>query len=158
MYRLIMALVMLSCANLVSAADSYLCVANKATGFQFNPESGEWGHVEFIPRARYVVKQATDSEAVYSTKEGYAWTVTDSSGGDPNMGCKMDFESAGGLYCEGFVGDIFRMNNKSMRYVFTYVGSYIESSLDFSNRENIKNGSDRGGDTPTVEIGKCSRP
>jgi len=156
MYRLFLIVALFSCMSLAGAADSYLCTADQATGFQFNSENGEWEQVQFVPRARYIIKKSTDSDAVYSTDEGYFWAVTDFAGGESRMGCKVDFTSTGTLFCDGFVGDVFLMNNKSMRYAFTYVGSYVESSLDFSDRENIKNGPDRGGDTPTVEIGTCN--
>jgi hypothetical protein len=43
------------------AAESYLCIPDKATGFKFDAKQEIWRNVEFMPEFKYVVTQADDS-------------------------------------------------------------------------------------------------
>jgi hypothetical protein len=58
------------------------------------------------------------------------------------IGCDADFDADGALQCHG--PEEFRMNRNSLRFVYVYPYGYWN------------HGSENGGDTPYVAIGKCS--
>jgi hypothetical protein len=57
----------------------------------------------------------------------------------PIAACQDDFNSAGFLFCPGFKD--FSMNRNSMRFQAYYPYGYLDDSE---------------GNTPSIEIGKCS--
>lgn len=73
------------------------------------------------------------------------------------IGCEMEFTEYGWLNCGA--GDGFQMNSDTLRYMFFFNGTYMTATIDTSKSEigdTIVLKEDRGGDTPYVEIGKCS--
>lgn len=116
--------------NLSFAGESYLCVADKSTGFDFNKTSKEWYSTNFnTTNQKYIISK--------SIIPSYTWDIKVLGGGTEAY-CKNDFNENGILICG--VAYEFRINIKKLRYLKSYLSGYYLN----------------GSDTPYIEIGKCS--
>lgn len=123
----------------VSAADPYLCVADMVTGFAYNKALDRWQATEFQATRKYVVKK--------SANPPFSFEVTALGTSYPIASCQAGFSEYGFLNCEGPIE--FRMNRNNLRYTRVYFGGYIGAM-------NPAAGTEDGGDSPTIEIGKCT--
>lgn len=124
---------------MASATTSYLCVADKATGFIFNRASGNWDTTTFNPRGKYLLSARTEKESPSSK-----WLVREVGDTFPSYFCLGDFSEAGQIYCRGF-GE-FRFSREAGRFLVTYTQGYVVGKVNGKEAE----------DTPSMEIGKCS--
>jgi hypothetical protein len=119
-----------------TASDAYLCVADKATGFKFDETSGQWNGVNFnVDSSKYLVRRVLPENEPYSK-----WEVKQVGKVSIMVFCDNNFNISGVLLCEDLYHH-FLMNNESLKYQYTYKSGYM---------------SDSPGDTPFIEIGKCS--
>ena len=126
-------------AGSVSAADSYVCAADKSTGFIY--KDNEWQTVNFdVSQNRYLVRKATDGDS-HSTSP---WLYGEF--GQSILGGQCDEPLTTGLMNCRSAGQDFRMNIKSMRYQLYYWVGYVISHDTRIHRTN----------TPYIEIGRCS--
>jgi hypothetical protein len=130
-------------------AENYLCVADKASGFQFTESN--WEVANFKTDNKYLVK-ASDLESVQ-------YQVTKIGNDLPVILCKQGFNSGGFLHCDDggpldmlglVVGEHFSFNQKSLRFMRVVPRGYI-------NVVPGNNISDQISGTPHIEIGKCSQ-
>lgn len=122
-----------------SAADSYLCVAELATGFSYDGAKKKWKSADFRSEKKLVVSRSKQKSHAWETKE-----VGDSL---PGATCEKDFNEAGNLFCSG-VFDL-RLNNRTLRFLYVYPIGYWS--------DGDKTGMSKEGDnTPALVIGKCS--
>ncbi len=127
---------------MVSASDSYLCIADMATGFDYNKISDNWEQTTFkVDSLKYIVSRSEMSELMEET-----WNVK--KVGDPValIYCKKDFSQEGFLSCEGLSD--FHMNRKNLRFLTSSMLGYYTDNL--SGFEDVRKGS------LYVGIGKCS--
>jgi hypothetical protein len=121
-----------------AVADSYLCMADQATGFTFDKATKTWSRTNFnVSNSKYVVARSKD--------ERYTWTVTQVGEETPIAFCKDDIR-AHNQFLNCAVNDpSYYFNFKSLRYAATAAVASI-----------LITGTDEGPPTPFVEIGKCS--
>lgn len=131
-----------------ASAETFLCIADNATGYAYDPTSKEWKSAKFnFEGSRHIIKRSSGSQ--------YAWEVNEYGVTEkwfPDAGCKEDFNTVGLLYCEG-VGRDFRFNKSNGRYIFYFAGSYI----NFDPRSEREGYQKDGGDTPFIELGTCTK-
>lgn len=123
------------------AGESYLCIADLATGFAFDKKQGTWGNTNFKPTGKYLVSKAMNKESNWEIKE-----VGDSMA---FAFCKDDFSENGSLPCGGFYE--FRMNRNTLRFLRAYLIGYWTDGPKSPDRLPSE-----GADTPAIHIGKCS--
>lgn len=82
----------------------------------------------------------------------FAWEVKEVGKKAANIFCKEDFNGIGSLFCGG-LGTQFRFNNGSLRFMNTYVIGYWS---DANPKDKSEFMGEEGGNTPGIEIGKCS--
>ena len=152
-----------------SAADSYLCIPDMATGFRFNENSKKWEISKFkTDGKKYIL-----SKSKYSP---FAWEVKEMGENYPFIMCEDDFNTDGDLICSHL--NEFKMNNKTLRFLNAYLVGYVYYS-DFEPfkfelpeyaenlskeqleaykelQKNYYDMSREGKNTPYIEIGKCS--
>ena len=146
MTKIGIAAVLLCCllTTIASADDSYLCVADMATGFQYNKALDKWEISNFLAdEDKYLVSRSTDNNIVWEVKrlgESSRFAL-----------CKEDFIQHGLLYCEFNI--IFNMNKFNLRFIYIRPHGYYNSRS--KNDQDLLLYED-GSSMPYIEIGKCS--
>jgi hypothetical protein len=126
-------LAMLTYAGCVEA-QTYLCIADMATGFWFNKSTKKWETAEFdVAEEKYVLKGNNNKWTWIKIGEGFGET------------CGKGFTDAGYFRCDGL--SIIYMNRNNLRFQVTKPTGFPDSG-DF--------GWDQGAITPFIEIGKCA--
>ena len=133
--------------SMQSTADNWLCITDKATGFAL--ENGSWESVNFQPGDKYMIKDASQTnKSIY----GSVYQVNHFGDDGPNWLCG-DFGSNEDakelLVCEGFAiaGDTFKYNPSTGHFLATHTAGYVHT---FDDGRVF-------GDTPHIQIGKCSK-
>ena len=125
--------------GLAYPGESYLCIKDKAAGFEYNKKLKEWVSVNFESDKKYVVSR--------SKIKGKTWEVKELGSDYLLSYSEADFNAAGILFCDGIYE--FIMNKINLRYIITYnIGYYYAG-------EGMPVSDDKSA-TPFVEIGKCS--
>ena len=125
--------------GLAYSGESYLCIKDKAAGFEYNKKLKEWVSVNFETDKKYVVGR--------SKIEGKTWEVKELGSDYLLSYSEVDFNAAGILFCDGIYE--FIMNKINLRYIITYnIGYYYAG-------EGMPISDDKSA-TPFVEIGKCN--
>jgi hypothetical protein len=124
------------------AGDSYICIADMATGFSFDKSRRQWSSANFKATGKYIVSKATIGEN--------AWDVKEVGAPIPMSFCKNDFNEFGLLTCDGLFQ--FRMSKNNLRFIRTALIGYWNDDLKGSKGEFLKEGANE----PSIEIGKCS--
>ena len=117
-------------------ADSYLCIPDKSAGFSYSTATKTWDYARFDVRdSKYLLKRSDSkwSWSIFGKNPFLSMTVCTSQSPDTF------------IFCNGFY-DV-RVNTKSLRFQLVYPIGYTNS---------YASPSDEGGDTPYLEIGKCS--
>ena len=124
------------------AQENLLCLGEKSTGFHWNGSS--WDATTFnVTDARYVVKPVAEYEYVDGNKVNYEITRLGESFSAHKCfrgmynGAAVDQIACGGL------GFGFIVNFKTLRFQEVYTLGFVD-------------GSDAGGNTPSLTIGRCS--
>lgn len=124
-----------------ASAEQYLCVAEKSSGFSFDPRIGSWKTATFRTEAKYLIAR--------SKEPGYAFQVTRIGDNYAMANCKEDFNEPGYLFCRELGGE-FKFNKKNGRFLTVYSLGYYNVVL------GVNTITDETSDTPSMEIGKCS--
>jgi hypothetical protein len=132
-----------------SNADSWLCIMDKATGF--NLENGSWKLAKFKFEAgdKYMIKE-TDA---IGTRFGSVYQVHRFGSNTPSWLCG-DFGSNEDakelLVCDGYAvpGDTFKYNPRTGHFLATHTNGYVHNKFSADGVST---------DTPIVMIGKCSK-
>jgi len=126
------------------AGDSYLCVADLATGFSYNKNLDKWEIVRFkADDSKYIVSK--------SKSEKWAWEIKEIGESKPISWCTNGFDKNGWLHCEGFIN--LDMNKQNLRFIEANMFGYVYYGIK---DEKGKNVFPKGFGTPNIEIGKCS--
>lgn len=126
------------------APSGYLCVAEKATGFAFDKGTKQWNQANFRTNNKYLISR--------SNLKDTAWDIKEVGKQSPSIFCDKDINNIGNLFCEG-LGTFFRFNNGTLRYMNAYLMGYWS---DANPKDKSGFVSEEGGNTPHIEIGKCS--
>ena len=134
----ILILLLLMVSTSVFANESYLCIADKATGFSFNEQSKTYEPTNFnVSKHKYILKNNNNT-----------WEWTDF--GRKYSFCKGSFNASGIFVCEVFGGiESVTFDKNNLRYVKTSIFGYLFGGDKIS---DIKD----GGNDPYIEIGECS--
>lgn len=139
---MLMSLVTVAIASDASAADRWLCTADKATGFDRDEGSG-WKVTALKVERQFIVSRPSELQrsSGYARAEYVVRVIGDQIA---DAGCQTSNEGPGTqtLNCEGFDGD-YRISIAKGRYLYVAHAEYL-----------IGNG--EGSDTPFMEIGECS--
>jgi hypothetical protein len=167
--------VLISCIAVTSEAEtpildaanfsgSYFCTSEAVGGVHFDEVINKWTSTNFEPSAQHIVKiepqslfkdnifdemrtvytisiSAHGKESTSNAYSDYCYTRNDDlRKANPQWNFIYDL---GGFNCM-VVGGEWSMSLKSMRYLNTYTWGYVD-------------GVDNNDNTPTVEIGKCTK-
>lgn len=111
----------------------YVCIAELATGFAFNNSTKTWNTSNF---------NVKESKYLLSFKNGrWEWKKF---GESYSTNCSKDFNEHGYLNCNDLEDISF--NKRNLRYMRIYPIGYVSGGIVGK----------EGGDTPAMEIGKCS--
>lgn len=125
---------------LAQAEDSYVCVADKATGFSFEQSSGQWMPTTFkVDGGKYLLKKGATR---------WTWAKFGDPSFVPPVPCSVP-DKAGFVFCQEF--EDIRFNTGSMRYQRYYPFGYVRGTTKLSMLQGGE-----GSDTPLIEIGTCS--
>lgn len=116
-------------SSLSSAQQAYVCLANSSTGFSYNSNTRSWDRTNF--------KTGDEKKLLKKFSGGWEW----SSFGEASTQKCGEINSYGYLNCDILFGTL-RFNKNTLRYIETYTVGYLDG--------------DKGGDTPSITIGKCS--
>lgn len=122
-------------ANGAQAADSYLCVAEKTTGFAYDVNRKAWHSADFRSEKKFAITR--------SKHKSYAWEAKEVGDARPAATCEKDFNEAGNLFCTG-VFDL-RFNRRQQRFLYAYPIGYWSDGV----------GTREGENTPAMAIGRC---
>lgn len=134
---IILFFVLLTSSN--AHADQYLCISEKATGFEFNKETKSWNTANFnVQGQKYIISKSKVEFIEYEVKKfAEKYTIAE---------CMRDFTEKGFLDCDGPIGT-FKFNRENGRFLRINPWGYLGVS-PFSTNE--------GDNSPFIEIGKCS--
>lgn len=118
-------------------ADSYMCVAEKFTGFIYDKNGKSWNATNSKVEDKFIIKEV--EKGTYTLSAGYKILITKLGDPSPVFKCKTDINISGKLMCSDNSRH-FNMDTVSMNFLYSYVGGYWNNTKD----------------TPYIEIGKCS--
>lgn len=118
------------------AADSYLCVGELATGFDFNKSTKSWHTTSFSPNKFVVTKVSGNTKTAYEVKR----LGTDVAGLYCTTYRNNELISCSGLFQRMVI------NTKNLRFTYTHVFGYHDKLSSMP----------EGKFTPFMQIGKCS--
>lgn len=125
---------------------SFLCIADMATGYKFNSLSKRWEETSFRTEdSRYIFRQRNGADGYEVRRFGNELVFADAL-------CEKGINEAGFIHCAG-LGGRFVMNVHNLRYQHYSQGLYIAYNPT-SETPSLRTD---GGDTPYIEIGRCTR-
>jgi len=132
----VLVLLLLMVSTNIFANESYLCIADKATGFSFNKQSKTYESGNFnVSKSKYILKNNNNT-----------WEWTDF--GRKYSLCKGSFNASGIFGCGGGVEEV-TFNKNNLRYVKTSIFGYLAGG---DKNSKIKDGEN----DLYIEIGECS--
>lgn len=112
-------------------AETYLCVASKATGFHFDSKTKNWENTNFnVVDVKYIFEKIDGS---------WHWRKFNVKGAFP---CKKAILDSVMCVSPDFPIFTFKFDIKTMRYVYSQIDDYPVDDASFG--------------TPYIEIGTCS--
>ena len=123
------------------SSGGWSCTSEKTTGF--SNSSGTWASVDFAVQARYTIRPLPGSTARWIVRPADRSDVVEAN-------CPEDFSRLQVLHCRGTVTE-FKFNRATGRFLKAYLAGYwsYTPGAPFFNQD--------GSDTPTIEIGTCSK-
>ena len=128
-------------------ADSYICTAEKSTGFAYNETITDWEITSFNTSVnKYFIVKSEKNDFIKAI-----WEVRRIGKNYPTFYCPTDFDKYGYLNCE--LMGTFTMNNNNLRYLLVFPFGYVSDNIkDEDGTIIIKEGES----SPFLEIGKCT--
>jgi hypothetical protein len=127
---ILLAIGIISQSNQVFSESSYICAADKATGFKFNTLKESWESGDFTTQSEKILLKKTDKR--------WEWVEF---GREYGRDCG-EINENGYLICSDIYGQ-FIFSKNTLRYTSTYIRGYVD-------------GEDKEGNTPNLMIGKCT--
>lgn len=122
---------------------SYLCIAEKATGF--NNEDDKWEHSKYKPDGKYVIRPYKAGEEIMAYEKIIPEIVLTEFGAEPVYPCKFIWEG-NGIMCDLSVGGELEVRLENNRYVRHTAGGYLHPEIDL-----VKDFS------AYIELGTCAK-
>lgn len=143
-------------------ADSYICIADSGVGFGYTEASDSWEPKFYdVSDRKWVVSPlVTEFDVLLAATllDDATHMIKELGNNTPYFYCSISGEIS--VKCGyGFLGE-FHINFVSGRYIRSYNGSYLASTItieEVNGERRAVAGQDQGGDTVALEIGKCSK-
>ena len=139
------------------ASESYICIAEQATGFLFDPSEGRWNSTGFnVEHGRYRLTIYAAPEPLRIGSPEMMHGEVRQVGRDDKRGfftlCLQDFDENGRITCTDR-GNVqkFRMDIRTMRYFLSVGGDSLLSDAA------AKSAAGEGVLPAAIEIGYCTR-
>ncbi len=131
-------------------ADSFVCAAERASGFVYDQENKIWKVASFSVENRKYLVSPTDENDIFIKALKHDYQIKDVSSTKPIIHCKAVKETdsnkeTGLILCRGSFGESFNIDKGSGRYIRSQPSGYV-----------TKKTSSETGDGPYMEIGNCS--
>ena len=120
-------------------AESWLCVADQVTGYDYEKSRNGWIERRFNPTSKFLVKRSEIAK--------FKWTVTSVGDPIPTFYCEDDFDKYGGVICHGW-GE-FRFQKEQLKFTASMTYAYFSELTD-------EKGKFTQPDSIMLIIGKCS--
>ena len=165
---------LLSCfllATQVSASESYVCVADIGTGFDYDKTINKWKIVGInVDKDKFIVSKPTKDSTNLIKKlkksgfiapfpEGkFLWSVKHVDDPLAMIYCKKDFNKYGLLACEGLFSE-FKMNKNNLRFIMTSSVGYhlgLAKHIPKEKEIGIRKSLEKKINHPSISLGKCS--
>jgi hypothetical protein len=105
-----------------NAPDSYICNVEQIIGFAIVEE--EWDVISSKKvKHRFVLRRSKEGDTFADTTE---WVFSKHDQENANTFCDNDFIARGFFLCSGEADEEFRMNSKTNRFVYVYLGGYYD--------------------------------
>ncbi len=103
-----------------NAPDSFLCKVEQLVGFAIVDQ--EWDAITSKKvKHTFVVRRSRTDDAYAGSSE---WVFSGSDDENTNTFCDNDFIAHGLFICQGDDDEAFRMDSKTLRFVYVYMGGY----------------------------------
>ena len=120
------------------ASESYVCITEMTTGFNFDAKADRWKNAVFRSEKKIAITRAV--------KKPYAWEAKEVGDTRPSATCEQDFNDAGNLFCSGIFD--LRFNKRHLRFLYVYpIGYWSDDKASPTTREGVN--------TPAMAIGTC---
>lgn len=127
-----------------NAPDSYLCKVEQLTGFAIVDE--EWDIIASKKvRHEFIVRRSRSGDVYADTSE---WVFAGPDDEDTNTYCDNDYIAHGLFFCHGDSDEAFRMDSKTLRFVYVHIGGYHDVPQDVVPDEESPK--------PQMGIGTCT--
>ena len=132
-------------------ADSYLCVAEHASGFVYDKESNMWEAASFPVENKQYLVSPTRADDIISKALKYDYRIEERVSAKPIINCKNiksadSNEDTGLILCRGSFGASFNFDTRSGKFIRSQLTGYVINTTGTSPEE-----------LPYIEIGNCSR-
>ena len=121
--------------------DSFLCMADKSTGFKYDEHLKIWDHARFRSDIKYIISLSPNRE--------FNFVISEVGTKRLRGFCKKGFNEYGMLFCATLTGE-FRFNRNNGRFLLTELAGYY--SVGAEGMHEI----DETSDTPLLQIGTCA--
>ena len=103
-----------------NAPESFLCKVEQLIGFAIVDE--EWDVISSKKvKHSFVVRRSRPDDAYAESSE---WVFSGPDDDNTNTFCDNDFIAHGLFFCQGDHDEAFRMDSKTLRFVYAYMGGY----------------------------------
>ncbi len=130
-----------------NAPDSFVCKAEQLVGFGYIED--QWQTLETKNLAKldqsFVVRRSREGDAFPESSE---WVVLHEQQEKAATSCDNEFIEHGIFICKGLRDEEFRMNIKTLRFVYVFLEGYHNTSPD-------QDAEDEDRPFPHMEIGTC---
>lgn len=125
---------------------SYLCIADKATGFAFDETNNEWVTTTYnVSKHKYLISPISND---HRFKDQFSYIVKNFKTGEEEAYCDNEIDFFGDLKCKAYEYEL-HFNIISNRFIGYQLTGYHDVT---------KNGYIKDGDvSPYMEIGICSK-
>ena len=128
-----------------SYADSYVCVAEKSTGFHYNQKTHQWDDARFRTDTKYLIRKA-DQNDVWEKNHNMAVVIFGKKKSE--FRCQEGINDVGLLLCYSLSGQ-FKFNNLSLRFLRSMTFGYYNNGYGkFPDKLSA---------SPFLEIGTCTK-
>jgi hypothetical protein len=105
-----------------NAPDSYLCNVEQLTGFSIVDD--EWDAISSKKvKHSFILRRSRDGDAYAESSE---WVFTSADDENADTLCDNEFIANGFFLCTGTADEEFRMDTKTLRFVYAYLGGYYD--------------------------------
>lgn len=105
-----------------NAPDSYICNVDQLVGFGIVDE--EWDVISSKKvKHKFILRRSEEGDAFADTTE---WVFSTPDQENVSTFCDNDFIARGFFLCSGEADEEFRMDSKTLRFVYVYLGGYYD--------------------------------